>query len=85
MHCHKKNPKTEDINKGGQALRVTEVGLAAGSNIFEMLSPRTDGHTHIEREKEKKWLLLLTDTDTDYRSGYSCGSRGRIMLCSFLP
>lgn len=38
-----------------------EIGLATGSNMFEMLNSRTDGHTHIQKQKESYcYSLILT-------------------------
>lgn len=43
------------------AFWVMEVGLATGSNMFEMLNPRTDGHTLIQKQKESYcYSLILT-------------------------
>lgn len=43
------------------AFWVMEIGLATGSNMFEMLNSRTDGHTHIQKQKESYcYSLILT-------------------------
>lgn len=41
------------------AFWVMEVGLATGSNMFEMPNPRTDGHTHFQRQKERYCCSLI--------------------------